>query len=303
MLLVIMVILAVMLITHRGAAAVIASTDFAGADGRHHDDSDADMPLKEQETIRKTFTLSADHRSLEVDNINGSIEVVAADGNQVQMVVNKTIHAESQDKLEAAKKEVKLDVTEQPDLLKLYVNGPFRCNCNDGCDGWHGDRGYSVNMDFQLQVPRSVNVRLKTVNGGHVNVRGVSGAFSVHNVNGGVEMQDIAGSGQARTVIGGVKASFRENPKEKSDFRTVNGNVELTFVRGLAADFRLKTFNGSVFSDFEMSSLPARPVNGEQRNGKFVFRSDRFTGGRVGSGGPEIKAENLNGDIRILERQ
>jgi len=303
MLLVIMVILAVMLITHRGAAAVIASTDSAGADGRHHDDSDADMPLKEQETIRKTFTLSADRRSLEVDNINGSIEVVAADGNQVQMVVNKTIHAESKDKLEAAKKEVKLDVTEQPDLLKLYVNGPFRCNCNDGCDGWHGDRGYSVNMDFQLQVPRSVNVRLKTVNGGHVNVRGVSGAFSVHNVNGGVEMQDIAGSGQARTVNGGVKASFRENPKEKSDFRTVNGNVELTFVRGLAADFRLKTFNGSVFSDFEMSSLPARPVNGEQRNGKFVFRSDRFTGGRVGSGGPEIKAENLNGDIRILERQ
>ncbi len=303
MLLVIMVILAVMLITHRGAAAVIASTDSAGADGRHHDDSDADMPLKEQETIRKTFILSADHRSLEVDNINGSIEVVAADGNQVQMVVNKTIHAESKDKLEAAKKEVKLDVTEQPDLLKLYVNGPFRCNCNDGCDGWHGDRGYSVNMDFQLQVPRSVNVRLKTVNGGHVNVRGVSGAFSVHNVNGGVEMQDIGGSGQARTVNGGVKASFRENPKEKSDFRTVNGNVELTFVRGLAADFRLKTFNGSVFSDFEMSSLPARPVNGEQRNGKFVFRSDRFTGGRVGSGGPEIKAENLNGDIRILERQ
>jgi DUF4097 and DUF4098 domain-containing protein YvlB len=305
MLLVIMVILAVMLITHRGAAAVIASADFAGGARHHHDDSDADMPLKEQETIRKAFTLSAEHRALEVDNINGSIEVVSADGNQVQMVVNKTIHAESKDKLETAKKEVKLDITEQPDLLKLYVNGPFRCKCNsnsDGCDGWHGDRGYSVDMDFQLQVPRSVDVRLKTVNGGHVNVRGVSGNFSVHNVNGGIELQDIAGSGHARTVNGGVKVGFQENPKEKSDFGTVNGNVELTFVRGLAADFRLKTFNGSVFSDFEMTSLPARPVNGEQRNGKFVFRSDRFTGGRVGSGGPEIKVENLNGDIRILER-
>jgi hypothetical protein len=246
--------------------------------------------------------LSAEHRALEVDNINGSIEVVATDGNQVQMVVNKTIHAESKDKLEAAKKEVKLDITEQPELLKLYVNGPFRCNCNDGCNGWHGDRGYSVNMDFQLQVPRSVDLRLKTVNAGHVNVRGVNGAFSVHNVNGGIELQDIAGSGQARTVNGGVKAVFRENPKQKTNFSTVNGNVELTFARGLAADFRLKTFNGAIFSDFEMTSLPARPVNGEQRNGKFVFHTDRFTGGRVGNGGPEIKAENLNGDIRILER-
>lgn len=301
MLLVIMVILAVMLITHRGAAAVIASTDLAGSAGPRYDDSDADMPLREQETIRKTFTLSADHRTLEVDNVNGSIEVVAIDGNQVQMLVNKTIHAESKDKLETAKKDVKLDITEQPDLLKLYVNGPFRCNCNDGCNGWHGDRGYSVNMDFQLQVPRSLDVRLKTVNGGHVNVRGVSGTFSVHNVNGGIEMHDIAGSGRASTVNGGVKASFRENPKQSSDFKTVNGNVELTFVRGLAADFRLKTFNGSVFSDFEMTSLPSRPVRGEQWNGKFVFHSDRFTGGRVGSGGPELKAENLNGDIRILE--
>lgn len=270
---------------------------------RHHDDFDSDLPVKDQETIRKTFTLSAEHRTLEVDNIFGSIEVVAVDGNQVQMVVNKTIHARSADKVEAAKKEVKLDITEQPDLLKLYVDGPFRCNCNNGCDGWHGDRGYAVNMDFQLQVPRSVDVKLKTVNGGHVSVRGVSGAFSVHNVNGPIEMQDIAGSGEAHTVNGGVKASFRENPKQTSDFKTVNGSVELTFVRGLAADFRLKTFNGAVFSDFEMTSLPARQVNGEQRNGKFVFRSDRFTGGRVGAGGPEVKAENLNGDIRILERQ
>jgi hypothetical protein len=270
---------------------------------QHHGDEHSDMKLKEQETIRKTFTLSAEHRTLEVDNINGSIEVVATDGNQVQMVVNKTLHAESKEKMEAAKKEVKLDITEQPDLLRLYVDGPFRCNCNNGCDGWHGERGYSVDMDFQLQVPRSIDVKLKTVNGGHVNVRGVSGAFSVHNVNGPIDMQDIAGSGQARTVNGGVKATFRENPKQISDFKTVNGSVELTFVHGLAADFRLKTFNGSVFSDFEMTSLPARQVNGEQRNGKFVFRSDRFTGGRVGNGGPELKAENLNGDIRILERQ
>jgi hypothetical protein len=269
---------------------------------QHHDDFDSDMPLKEQETIRKTFSLSADHRTLEVDNIYGFIEVVAVDGNQVQMVANKTIRAESKEKIEAAKKEVKLDITEQPDLLKLYVDGPFRCNCNDGCNGWHGDRGYAVSFDFQLQVPRNLDVKLKTVNGGHVNVRGTSGAFLVRNVNGPIEMQDISGSGDAHTVNGSVKASFRENPKQTSDFKTVNGSVELTFVHGLSADFRLKTFNGQVFSDFEMTSLPARQVSGEQRNGKFVFRSDRFTGGRIGNAGPEIKAENLNGDIRILER-
>jgi hypothetical protein len=271
-------------------------------DDRDHDDDDSAMSLKEQETIRKTFTLSAAHRTLEVDNVQGSIEVVATNSDQVQLVVNKTLRAESKERMEAARKEVKLDITEQPDLLKLYVDGPFRCNCNNGCDGWHGDRGYSVKMDFQLQVPRNLELKLKTVNAGKVFVRGTSGSFSVHNVNGPIEMQDVAGSGQARTVNGGVKVSFRENPKEKSDFGTINGSVELAFVRPLSADFRFKTMNGGVFTDFEMTALPSQPVSAERQNGKFVYRADRFTGGRVGSGGPEIKAENLNGEIRVLER-
>lgn len=267
------------------------------------DDSDSSLRLKEQETIRKSFNLTADHKTLEIDNIFGSIEVTGGEGNQVQLVVNKTISAESKDRMEAAKKEVTLDITDQPDFLKFYVNGPFRCNCNDGCEGNRGDRGYRVKMDFQLQVPRNIEVKLKTVNSGHVRVQDVTGNFSVHNVNGGIEMLNVAGSGLAKTVNGPVKVTFRENPRENSDFATINGNVELYFVHGLSGDFRFKTMNGHVFSDFDMTSLPAQPVSAEQRGTKFVYRSDRYTGGRIGSGGPEIKAENLNGDIRVLERQ
>jgi hypothetical protein len=268
------------------------------------DDDDSSMRLQEKETIRKSFNLTAASKILEVDNIFGPIEVTGGQGDQVQLVVNKTINAESKDRMEAAKKEVTLDITDQPDLLKLYVNGPFRCNCNNGRDNcvWHGDDGYRVKMDFELQVPRNIEVKLKTVNSGHVHVRDVTGNFSVHNVNGGIEMQNVAGSGTAKTVNGGVKVTFRENPHENSDFSTINGNVDLYFARGLAADFRFKTMNGNVYSDFEMTSLPAQAAKAEQRGSKFVFRSDRYTGGRIGSGGPEIKAENLNGDIRVLER-
>jgi hypothetical protein len=281
-----------------------ASAAVANAAGWQSDDDDSgsSMKLHDQETIRKTFALPAAHKTLEVDNVFGSIVVTGVAGDQVQLVVEKTIHAESEERMAAAKKEVKLDITEQPDLLKLYVDGPFRCHCDDGCGGWHGDRGYSVKMDFTLQVPQNIDVKLRTVNSGRVQVKDLTGKFSVRNVNGGIEMANIAGSGQARTVNGPVKVSFRENPRENSDFGTVNGNVELSFVHGLAADFRFKTFNGNIYSDFEMTSLPPRPVQADQHNGRFRYRSDRFTGGRVGSGGPEIKADNLNGDIRVLER-
>src|SRR5215472_1613692 len=160
--------------------------------GLHHDDdSDSWQPVKDQETIRKSFSLPAGERSLEVDNVTGFIEVTGSQTDQVQLVVNKTLRAESKEKLEKARKEVTLDITQEGGALKLYVNGPFRCNCcgcHDGC--WHSDghEGYSVRMDFQLQVPHNIALRLKTVNGGHVQVKDVTGNYSVHNVNGGIEM-------------------------------------------------------------------------------------------------------------------
>ena len=265
------------------------------------DDSDRDLPVQEQETIQKSFSMAGvQHRSLEIDNVWGSIEVVGTNSDQAQLMVKKSVRAESQEKLELARKEVTLDITEQPGALKFYVNGPFRCHCDDGC-GHREFEGYIVKMDFQLRVPREIDVSIKTVNEGRVVVREVSGSFVVRNVNGDVEMDNIAGSGTAHTVNGPVKVSFRQNPRESSDFHTINGNVELRFAPGLAADFRFKTFNGAIYSDFPVTALPVRAIQEEHHGAKVVFHADRYTGVRVNSGGPEIKIENLNGDIRILE--
>jgi hypothetical protein len=265
------------------------------------DESDRDLPVQEQETIQKSFPMSGvSHKSLEVDNVWGSIEVVGDASSEVRLVIKKTTRAESQAKLEQARKEVTLDIAEQEGSLKLYVNGPFRCNCNDVCGHREFD-GYIVKMDFQLHVPRDIDIKVKTVNEGRVSVRDINGNFLVRNVNGDIEMNNVSGSGTAHTVNGPVKVSFRQNPRENSDFKTVNGAVELRFAQSLAADFRFKTFNGGIYTDFPVTALPVRAVQEEHRGAKVVFRADRYTGVRVNSGGPEIKVENLNGDIRILE--
>jgi hypothetical protein len=265
------------------------------------DESDRDLPVQEQETIQKSFSMAgAQHKSLEIDNVWGTIEVVGTNSDQAQLMVKKSVRAESQEKLERARKEVTLDIIEQAGSLKLYVNGPFRCHCDDGC-GRREFEGYIVKMDFQLQVPRDIDIKVKTVNEGHILVGDINGSFFVRNVNGDVEMDNIAGSGTARSVNGPVKISFRQNPHENSDFQTVNGAVDLRFAPGLAADFRFKTFNGSIYSDFPVTALPVRAIQEEHHGGKVVFHADRYTGVRVNSGGPEIKVETLNGEIRILE--
>jgi DUF4097 and DUF4098 domain-containing protein YvlB len=294
-------LLAVLVVALSGSARGQAGLHPAISVAMGDDDYDSDQPIKDQQTIRKSFTLPAGERSLEVDNVTGFIEVTGSQTDQVQVVVNETMRAESKEKLEKAHKEVSLDVTQDGGALKLYVNGPFRCHdcCCSGC----GHQGYSVRMDFQLQVPHNIALKLKTVSGGHVQVKDVTGNYDVRNVNGGIEMEDIGGSGTARTVNGGVKVTFSENPRQNSDFASVNGSIELYFAQNLSADFRFKTMNGGIFTDFPMTTLPARVSQEERHDGKFVFRTDRFTGGRIGSGGPEIKAETVNGSIRILERQ
>jgi len=264
------------------------------------DHDDPDLNVHAEEKVQKSFPMLAGHRTLEIDNVWGSIEVVGTSSNEAQLTVNKTYRAESKEKLEEARKRVALDITDQPDSLKLYVNGPFRCNCNDGC-GHREFEGYIVKMDFQLQVPRDTDIKIKTVNEGRVSVRDIHGAFLVRNVNGDIQMHNIAGSGTAHTVNGPVKVSFRQNPTEASDFQTVNGAVELQFAKDLAADFRFKTMNGAIYSDFPATALPVSRMQQEHHGAKVIFRADRYTGARIGSGGPQIKVENLNGDIRILE--
>jgi len=291
-------------------AALLALLALGGAPVKAAEHGRREYPVREQETIRKTFDLSgsAVQRVIEVDNVNGSIEVVGTDSNQVQLVVTRSNRAESQEKLDAAKKEVTLDITEQPGALRLYVDGPFRCCCDgrwrdseNGCVSFRRDPGYWVEMTFQLQVPRASDIKLRTVNEGEIRVRDIRGKYSVHNVNGGIEMLAMAGSGKATTVNGEVKVTFRENPREDSAFESVNGDIDLYFARGLSADFRFTTFNGDVYSDFPVTSLPPRPMQVERKGSKTFYRADRFAGGRIGAGGIEVRIENLNGDIRIRE--
>ncbi len=268
---------------------------------KSRDDDDRYLGSRDEEKIQKSFTLpAAGHKSLEIDNVWGSIEVVADTSDKVEMTVTRTNRAESKEKLEQAKKEVTLDITQEEGALKLYVNGPFRCQCDD-CRHSRDDEGYRVKMDFKVHVPRDIDVKVKTVNEGRVVVKNTNGNFFVRNVNGDIEMENVAGSGTARTVNGPVIVSFRQNPHENSEFKTVNGNIELRFAHDLSADFRFKTFNGGIYSDFPVTTLPVHGIQEERRGGKMVYRADRFTGARVNSGGPEIQIENLNGDIRILE--
>ena len=257
--------------------------------------------FEEKDEIRQTlkFQDPAKPKALHVDNVFGSIDVQAYDGSEVELVAHKTIRAKTQDKIQKAKTDVKLDITAEGGDIDIYVDGPFRCQTED-CKGinWR-DRGYEVHYDFVLKVPRKTGLALKTVTGGDVTVKGIEADFDVSNDNGKITMENVSGSGAAHTVNGEVKVGFSRNPGANCTFRTVNGDVALSFRDGLSADFKMKTFNGEAYSDFEVKALPSAPAVKASQKGKFVYKRDKFSQVRVGKGGPAITCDTLNGDILI----
>jgi hypothetical protein len=269
----------------------------------------ADWAVHKEETVRKTLSLGAASgaaRTVEIDNFSGAVRVRGGHaGGEVTVAVHESWAADSADRLAAGQREVRLEITENPGRLRLYVDGPFRSRDGHGIhfDGWES-RGYEARFDFELEVPADVDVLARTVNGGEVRVAGVDGRFEARNVNGPITLERLGGAGTARSVNGPVVASFTRNPAGACSFETVNGRIEVSLRPELAADLRFQTLNGEVYTDYDYSyrSLPPDRQPAERSRGHYHYRTHGEFGARVGGGGPELAFKTVNGDI-LIKRQ
>src|ERR1051325_558121 len=263
-----------------------------------------------REEIRKTLTFSSPPgtaRRLVVDNINGSIHVVGTNGTEATLVARETFRAESEERLSVAQEKIRLDVSSEPDRIMLYVDAPWRCADGSLSSRGHGNGwdyyGYDATFDFEIAVPARTDLFLKTVNGGEISVKNAEGSFRIENVNGGIVASGLNGSGTISTVNGNIEVRFAKNPAAASSFRTINGKVDVSFQDDLSADLRLKTFNGQVYTDLQVASLPPAPPARPEHERKRVYRTSDSFKVRVGSGGPDLTFDTLNGNIYIVKNQ
>jgi len=216
-------------------------------------------------TQQKSFPLSGSgERRLIVENIQGNIRVVADSGSEVRITAKEHYTADTESALSRARTDVRLEMVQTGNVVKVSLEGPFR---DRDRNSWRQRRDeddrYNFRHDFEVSVPR-----------------------------------DIAGFGRIKTVNGGVKASFRENPAKPVLFETINGELDATFQPGLNADVKLSTMHGDVFTDFDVQTM-AMPVSMETKDGGKRIRIDRDRGIKVGNGGIEHSFKTLNGSIKI----
>jgi hypothetical protein len=250
------------------------------------------------ETIRRTIPWSATSHVFELSNITGSVHLVAEDRSNVVVVATRTVEHTGPEPVPT------LDFRQEGE--RVLVCGDSRlCGCHlDWSNDDRRRRGEDhtkVRVDFEVRLPKHATLDVCTINGGTLKVEGSEGRYTLRNVNGDLEMVRVRGAGQASTVNGDLEASFSAPPDAAADFRTVNGHIDVSLPAALSADLRLKTMNGGLYTDFETTPLPAKPTT-ERRNGRFVYRADRYASVRVGSGGPELTFETLNGDVQVRKR-
>ncbi|MGB0523144.1 MAG: DUF4097 family beta strand repeat-containing protein [Flammeovirgaceae bacterium] len=159
-------------------------------------------------------------------------------------------------------------------------------------------------IDFEILVPKSFDLRLKTINNGNIEVSGVGGELEISNVNGSITLNDVEGSIVSNTVNGKITATLSKvTPDIPMSFTTLNGKVDVTLPTSIKATAKIKSDYGNIYSDFDMK-IEDQPIKMEKpKNGggsKIIM--DKWVVGKINGGGPELMFKNMHGDIYIRKK-
>ena len=130
---------------------------------------------------------------------------------------------------------------------------------------------------------------LKTSNGA-IRIERVNGPLEAETSNGGITARLASdASARLRSSNGPIDFTLEKAPKGDIKAETKNGGIKLHLPAGSAAHIIADTSNGSISSDFELSSS-----DDGGKNRKHVDAN-------IGSGGPTVELSTNNSPIQILK--
>jgi len=214
---------------------------------------------------------------------NGFISVKSWEREEVEVVITKRVWDRSRSRAEARLKDLTVDITQRADRLVIRYLGDrrergigfFDLFDADTWDGYH-----SPEIDFELMVPREVDLRLEN-DEGDIEVFGVSGDFSLHVDEGDLIVGDIA----FRDFDGVVD----EGNVEISDFNAGEGRLsveadegEITLKDGIVERLEVSCDEGDiVIQDMEMQNCTISTDEGDleidirlEMDGEYSFDTD-----------------------------
>lgn len=237
------------------------------------DDGGATPRGASERRINESYEL-ADGARVDVQGINGPVTVEAVDGNTAEIRVTSTAGSMG----DLNENQITVEHTES----SLVVRGKG----NNGWGFWRWLRGGGeTRHNVLLKLPRNVELTTRGTNG-KLTIGEMEGSVQVAGVNGRVEIGGVRGYAEVNGVNGGVTLTITELAKEGAKVNGINGGVEIRLGSDVNADLNLNGINGQITVE-----APNVEVQ-EQKRSKLRAR--------VGTGGADIKANGINGGVRIV---
>jgi hypothetical protein len=217
-----------------------------------------------------------------IRNTNGPIEVVAGEGNWLQVHAEKSWRNSSPGSVELVHLLTDRGVT----ICALWEARERRCG-DDGSDyRMNGVKKNDVAVRFTVELPAGIPIEVSTVNGG-LEIGGVSAPVEANTVNGRIAVRTSTGPVQATTVNGSIEAIMQNLTSGDVQLSTVNGSVTAGLPARINAKIDASTVNGRVESSF--------PITITGKVSKTHLR------GTIGTGGPTVKLNTVNGSVSLHE--
>ena len=228
------------------------------------------------EEFHQSYALSATGR-VSIANINGDVHISAWDRNEVK--VDAVKRAYSPQRLS----EVTIDVNNSADSVIIKTKYPER---NQTFETRNRENN-PASVEYTLTVPRGARIESAELVNGSLDIEGVKGDVRVSLVNGEVKAGGLGGEVKLSTVNGTQEVNVTTLDEAKSvTLNSVNGPIVLIVPSGANAQVKASTVHGAITNDFGFT------VN----EGQYVGRD---LTGQIGSGGPRIRLNNVNGSIAI----
>ncbi len=256
-----------------------------------------------KETIKKTLPLpTGDNVVLVVENIFGNVEVEGYSGDEVIFEIQSEISADNQEKLEDALKKVFVSFDIRKDTVDVFLDGTCGCrrdkyhrfNWEENCD-------FKFRFDFNVKVPQRANLHVSTVIDGKVEIKNIAGNVTARNVNGDINVEKITGPADVHVINGDVNVRYDKSPHKNSKYYSLNGTVNVYYPSDLSADMSFKTFQGEMYTNFDISEWLPPLISSTKSKDKNItrYKIEKKSQFRVGKGGVSIDFETFNGDVYV----
>jgi DUF4097 and DUF4098 domain-containing protein YvlB len=233
------------------------------------------------EEFHQTYPLSATGR-VNLANINGGVKIKVWDRAAVQVDAIKKAYR--RERLE----EAKIEVTATEENIRIKTDYP-----DESMNFRSDERRYEnpATVEYSLTVPRKATLESIELINGPVDIEGVEGSVKASSINGPVNVRGLMGEARLSTINGPLQAVFTQLDESKTiSLSSVNGSVTLIIPSDANAMVRASTVHGMISNDFGI----------QVKHGEYVGHN---LDGQIGSGGPKVKLQNVNGGIRITHAQ